>query len=411
MPYQPLTEATVVDYVKNLPEVLSSVFLPGDTLRGVDLADGNVNLVYRVSAEQNLGRTVIVKQALPYARVVGESFPMPLERSRIEADLLQIEARYAPEFVPRLYHHDPEMYAIVMEDLNQHIIMRKGLNAQVVYPHFAQHLGVFIARTLFYTSDLYLPHEVKKEMMAKHINPGLCKVTEDLVFTHPFMEHPGNKWNAELQPEVDEIRANNSLRSEIFLLKEAFMTHAQALIHGDLHTGSIMVNERETKVIDPEFAFYGPMGFDIGAVLGNLALAYCAQPGHVEDPEKCAEYRLWLLDTIREVWNVFETEFRRLWNEELNRENWDTDEFREKYIRRLLQDTTGFGGTKMMRRILGLAHVLDLEAIPDPQRRATCESQALDIGQRWVMNRERVRSIEDLIVMIKESKAKYPYGA
>ena len=44
------------------------------------------------------------------------------------------------------------------------------------------------------------------------------------------------------------------------------MGSPEALIHGDLHTGSIMVTESETRVIDPEFAFYGPMGFDVGAV-------------------------------------------------------------------------------------------------------------------------------------------------
>ena len=59
------------------------------------------------------------------------------------------------------------------------------------------------------------------------------------------------------------------MKLEVAKLKEGFLTHAQALIHGDLHTGSIMVTEEDTKVIDPEFAFYGPIGFDIGAVIGK----------------------------------------------------------------------------------------------------------------------------------------------
>lgn len=59
-----------------------------------------------------------------------------------------------------------------------------------------------------------------------------------------------------------------------------FCERAQALIHGDLHTGSVMVTQDSTQVIDPEFSFYGPMGFDIGAYLGNLILAFFAQDGH-----------------------------------------------------------------------------------------------------------------------------------
>ena len=49
-----------------------------------------------------------------------------------------------------------------------------------------------------------------------------------------------------------------------------------------------MVTEAETKVIDPEFAFYGPMGFDVGAVIANLLLNYYSQDGHAtaEDPRE-----------------------------------------------------------------------------------------------------------------------------
>jgi 5-methylthioribose kinase len=49
------------------------------------------------------------------------------------------------------------------------------------------------------------------------------------------------------------------------------VSSAEALIHGDLHTGSVMVTREETRVIDPEFAFYGPMDFDVGAVTGAAA--------------------------------------------------------------------------------------------------------------------------------------------
>ena len=60
-------------------------------------------------------------------------------------------------------------------------------------------------------------------------------------------------------------------------MKLKFLTDAQALIHGDLHTGSIMVTDSDTRAIDPEFAFFGPMGFDIGALIGNLLIAAIAR--------------------------------------------------------------------------------------------------------------------------------------
>jgi 5-methylthioribose kinase len=65
-----------------------------------------------------------------------------------------------------------------------------------------------------------------------------------------------------------QVQLGAAAHVAISRLKLKFMGSPEALIHGDLHTGSIMVTQSETLVIDPEFAFYGPMGFDIGAVLG-----------------------------------------------------------------------------------------------------------------------------------------------
>ncbi len=61
---------------------------------------------------------------------------------------------------------------------------------------------------------------------------------------------------------------------------DRFCERSQALLHADLHTGSIMVTQTSTQCIDPEFGFYGPMGFDVGAFLGNLALSFFSQDGH-----------------------------------------------------------------------------------------------------------------------------------
>jgi len=74
------------------------------------------------------------------------------------------------------------MSANVMEDLNRHFIIRCSLMKQVRNPLFAEHICTFLARTLFYTSDLLLARLDKKPMVAAFINPALCKISEDLVF-------------------------------------------------------------------------------------------------------------------------------------------------------------------------------------------------------------------------------------
>jgi 5-methylthioribose kinase len=68
------------------------------------------------------------------------------------------------------------------------------------------------------------------------------------------------------------------------IMKQKFVTQTQALIHADLkHTGSVIMFtkcDHSTYVIDPKFAFYGPMALDSGAFLANLFLAYASQLGY-----------------------------------------------------------------------------------------------------------------------------------
>lgn len=396
-----LDEETVVDYVQKSP-VIKTILAGCNDLIAVDLAEGNVNLIFRVYSQGNPGKSVIVKQALPYARRYPD-FKMPLKRAAVEAEMLKIENKYCPGLVPRHYHYDGEMHLNIMEDLNNHIIMRYGLMKQVQYPQFSQHIGVFLARTLFYTSDLYLESAEKKEMAARIVNPVMCKVTEDLVFTEPYIDHPNNHWTEELTPHVKEIQANKSLQLEALKLKEAFMNHSQTLIHGDLHTGSIMVNEEETRVLDPEFAFFGPMGFDIGAVLGNLILSYGSQEYHAKDVNKRRAYQEWLLRTIEDVWTTFEREFRNLMNTKIN-DQWPSDEFKDYYLQELLRDTAGFGAAKAIRRVIGLAQVPDMREIPNNKVRAVAESIALNAAQAWMLNRNSITSIKELVEMVRTAK-------
>ena len=226
--------------------------------------------------------SIAVKQALPYVRLVGESWPLPLSRSHYEHLALTHQARLAPGLVPAVLHHDETLALIAMEFLEPHIIMRKGLVAGTTYPRFVDDITTFLARTLFFSSDLAVPAAEKKEGIAAFAgNHALCKITEDLIFTDPYRIAEQNRWT---QPWLDataaRFREDLDLHVAVCRLKLKFMASPEALIHGDLHTGSIMVTERETRVIDPEFAFYGPMGFDIGAVIGNLLMAYLASSGH-----------------------------------------------------------------------------------------------------------------------------------
>ena len=179
---------------------------------------------------------------------------------RFETQALIKHNELAPGLAPQVYHFDQEMSLVVMEDLSALEVMRRPLVARKRFPHFADHISTFLARTLFFTSDLYLSGLEKKELQATFINPHLCKIQEDFVFTNPFMESAENRWNPEVDAEVQAVRRDGALKLAIAELKEGYMTRGQALIHSDLHTGSIMADEQQTRVIDPGVRLLRPHG-------------------------------------------------------------------------------------------------------------------------------------------------------
>jgi len=403
--YRPQNESSLRGYLAELVPV--ATLLGGDPAAWTveEVGDGNLNLVFIVRGPAG---GVAVKQALPYVRLVGESWPLPLSRAHFEHLALSAQNRLAPGLVPRVHHYNETLALIVMELLQPHIIMRRGMITATRYPVFAEHITTFMAQTLFGTSDLALPADEKKAQIATFCgNHALCKITEDLIFTEPYMIAENNRWTS---PQLDDaakaIREDGPLKVAISELKVKFLSEAQALLHGDLHTGSIMVTENETKVIDPEFAFYGPMGFDVGALIANLLLNYFSQDGHATRGDTREEYKAWVLTQVEACWTGFARKFLALWDGPRAGDAYpaalfagDPDAHRlaqERYMRALFADTVGFAAAKMIRRILGLAHNIDLEWIEDPHRRAACERRALRLARQMMVERHAITSIGDI---------------
>ena len=64
---------------------------------------------------------------------------------------------------------------------------------------------------------------------------------------------------------------------------------------------------------------------------------------------------------------------------------------------RILRDSVGFAGAKMIRRIVGLAHVEDLESIADRSRRAAAERRALRLARELIVTRTSFQTIDQLV--------------
>lgn len=389
--YRPLSIETVADRLAAYGDVAARLGGSPSQWRAREVGDGNLNFVYIVEGPSG---SVCAKQALPYVRLVGESWPLPLGRAFFEHAALVRQAEDAgPGLVPEVLLFDGPQALIVMENLAGHVIWREALVARQRHDSAAGVLGWFCAETLFRSSDLALdPGTRKREAAIFAQNVALCRISEDLIFTDPYHDHEMNDFTPELAPHVAAMRADDAWRAAIQGWKWHFMTRAEALVHGDLHTGSVMVTPPGTgervRVIDPEFAFYGPMGFDVGAVLANLWLNAAAQPGWGDGWDAQQD---WVLSQAQGFWDAFAARFADLWRTERSGEAMvarvlgDASEAAlQGFLGRTQSDALGFAGAKMARRIVGLAGVADLARIEPPAARAACEARALAMAGRLV---------------------------
>lgn len=144
---------------------------------------------------------------------------------------------------------------MVMEDLSDYVILRKSLINGEYWQGVPKLLANYLARVVFFTSDFYLASAEKKAKLNQYSNPAMCAITEALYFTDPYNGHPSNNYPDSLQREVECLQQDLALKRAVAQLKHRFLAHAEALLHGDLHTGSIFVSAQGIKVIDAEFGF------------------------------------------------------------------------------------------------------------------------------------------------------------
>jgi 5-methylthioribose kinase len=230
------------------------------------------------------------------------------------------------------------------------------------------------------------------------------------VFCDPYRFSERNRHTS---PHLDEIvadlRGDGRLKVAAAHFGQKFLGEAQALVHGDLHSGSVMVTEGNSRVIDPEFAFYGPIGFDLGAFLGNLLLSWYSQPGHATERDDRVAYQRWILEQSASFWESFRSRFLALWAEHADGDVLPVSMFsrsgeastltsaRSAFLDELFADMLGFAACKMIRRIVGFAHVIDFERIQDAALRAGCEAGALAMARTLLTSPAQFHSIQDVI--------------
>ena len=370
----------VISYVKE-----KNLFPENANLTVKEIGDGNINYIFKVENKID-GKSIVLKQADKLLRSSGR--PLDLTRSKIEANILRIENNLAPHFVPEIYFYDEIMCVLAMEDISEYKNLRTELIAGKIFPNFADNISEFLSRTLLLTTDLFMNKFEKKKNVKEFINPELCDISECLVFTEPYDNNKNRNIITTGNEEFVEnmLYKNEDLHFAILKLREKFMNYSQSLIHGDLHSGSIFINEKGIKIIDPEFSFYGPMAYDVGNVIGNLYFPLYRAKFFMEENEKKEKFINWLEKCIFDISNLFSEKCKLLWEKYSNDKLLKNEKFRDYYIENIVKDSLAYAGTEIIRRTIGDAKVLGLTSLESSEKKLQFERELINQAILMIMN-------------------------
>lgn len=361
-----------------------------------EVGDGNLNQVFICTDAS--GRRVVMKQALPYVRLVGPEWPMTEDRAAREANALAVHYALSPDFTCRLLDYDADLHVLALEDLTDHEVLRTRLNNAGPHAGVAEAMGRYVADYGFGTSYFALGEEVFRLRAAEAINTELCALTEDLVCTEPFLGADRNDYTDAVKPVIEGLQQNDGAwLAAAMQMKRRFITRQESLLHGDLHSGSIFVRgdggSLSCKAFDSEFAYYGPLGYDLGLLWSNL-IAAAVRAVVLGDADRAES----LIDAIGINWAVFTERMRALWPTRVTPEK-SPDCCLDQWLSDIIDDSWGFAGCESTRRSVGLAKVSDIESLEDEQH-TSAVAHVLRIGRRMLVDRSRL-SIDEHLAAIK----------
>ncbi len=371
----------LLDYViENL-----DMFRDKESVNIFEIGDGNVNYVYRVNNDKN---SVIVKFSDEYIRG-STTRKLSVKRSKIEYDILKLQHKLSNGMTPEVYLYSKENHIIVMEDLTGYKVLREAIKNREIYSNLSKEMAKYLYRTLFKTTDLAMDIKEKKELVASLVNYDMCEISERLVFTEPYMNTQGlNSFTKENEEFVqNKIYNNEGLKLNVSKLKNKFMTKAQSMIHGDLHAGSVFINKETIKVFDPEFAFYGPMGYDIGNVVASLFISYIASLYENNKVEK--DFEKYLRGSLCETVRYFMKEYNENYYRDTKAKMFKNEDFKKYYLNSILFDSAGYAGTEIIRRTIGVAKVWDIDRVKANKDYHLTERKLLEVGMELINHSEK----------------------
>lgn len=393
-----ITKDNIVEYFKSHmegfdPDTVTEISMIGEGSAEED-GDGYVNYIFRVHTTE---KNYILKQGTETARVSEQK--MEKYRNKLEYDAMKIHYAIMPDYVPQLYFYDEENNLFVTEDVSYLGISRFQFNKNVVFEDFGKLCGDYMARNEFYTSEYYLDRADYRKLMTKFENTPLRKIMEDGMFLDRFwVEKFDESLGEGFVDFADQLSNDEAYITELYKLRRSYMSHADALIHADLHTSNIFAADHEIKVIDYEFSFMGPFGYDLGYLTGNLISQYCAACfKDFPSEQDRLEYKAYLLATIKSLYRNYFMTFTACWNEDCKARYKGKTEFRRAIFNEIMIESPGYASMVNWFRAASPINYPDFDVIHDVIDRRLATTLSLLIDWEIMFGRYHYQCVDDLI--------------
>jgi 5-methylthioribose kinase len=353
-PYPILQAAAAGRYVTSRPHLAAIV---GEVVDVVECGEGKINGVFIV---RGAAGSLVLKQGLPWVRILPD-WALTSERVGREAAVLETWGDFGEGLVPRSFGYDEDLRVLAMEHLADHRLWREDLQLGNVEPAAATAMGRLIGRVAFHTSPFALGVREHAARMAEAQNAEMTQLMEDVVFTIPFADDPRNTREPALLRLGDRLRRERALLAAVAELKFEYRTRQEAFIHGDLHTGSVMVRAGAPCAIDAEFGRYGPVAWDLGELCAHFRMSAAALAAIGDDAAATAAASL-----SATCWAAFAEEIDGLWRG--HPEVPFADGFLDRWLAGTKQLAGRFSGVEVLRRVIGVGDAEELRDLSAPMR-------------------------------------------
>lgn len=235
-------------------------------LSATPAGEGNMNLTVRVATSL---RSLIVKQSRPWVERYP-SIAAPRDRVLGEARFYLLTSPHEEVAVrtPRLIEIDPVARVMVLEDL--------GESSDCSGLYGDERLTPADARTLAEWLGALHRLDFNEKSAASLTGREMRALNHEHLFRLPLAPDNGLDLDAitpGLAEAAGELAADSGYVERVGQLGELYLIDGPTLLHGDYFPGSWLRSADGLRVIDPEFAFFGPAEFDVGVLLAHLYLA------------------------------------------------------------------------------------------------------------------------------------------